>query len=318
MAEETASVADVSRTDYTGGRNNRSRSISGRSERLCTPIPLPAKGTHTIIKGNGTNIGTVISLKCPGKHKLMGRELQCVMDSNGTQWMGLGETYCKPLSLVEDFGFRVAVLASIVSSAIIILLLMAFITCCVNDYLKKDKKNRQERATDLQDLEGQQVQFMRSGRYHKRKNNNNNNNNAQVKLLPEWREHTPVLGGERRACRSHHHSPCGLSGPPSIRSTGPSAPPLDLLPGCDYEQPFLPRLTEPEQLPQQLGPIPFSCQSQSSHVIQISTLGSDSGLVWECRRQEDSLSGPNRATAEEINTRNIKSAKELSIQIISV
>lgn len=67
--------------------------LSGQSQTQCTPVPLPALGTQRIIQGNGTNVGTVISLQCPAKHKLVGSELMCVMDTNSTHWVG--ETYCK-------------------------------------------------------------------------------------------------------------------------------------------------------------------------------------------------------------------------------
>lgn len=49
------------------------------------------------------------------------------------------------LSPYEDHGFRVAVLASIVSSAIIFLMSVAFITCCLLDCIKEDKEKKEER-----------------------------------------------------------------------------------------------------------------------------------------------------------------------------
>lgn len=59
----------------------------------CSPVPLPALGTQRIIQGNGTTVGTVISLQCPAKHRLVGSKMMCVMDNNSTYWTG--ETYCK-------------------------------------------------------------------------------------------------------------------------------------------------------------------------------------------------------------------------------
>lgn len=44
----------------------------------------------------------------------------------------------------EDYGFRVAVLASIVSSGIILLMSVAFLTCCLLDCIKEDKRKKEE------------------------------------------------------------------------------------------------------------------------------------------------------------------------------
>lgn len=67
--------------------------LQGVSQAQCSPVPLPALGTQRIIQGNGTTVGTVISLQCPAKHRLFGSEMMCVMDNNNTYWTG--ETYCK-------------------------------------------------------------------------------------------------------------------------------------------------------------------------------------------------------------------------------
>lgn len=68
--------------------------LSAAGHLQCKPMRLPALGTQRIIQGNGTNVGSVISLQCPAKHKLMGKELTCVLDSNSTHWAGW-EPFCK-------------------------------------------------------------------------------------------------------------------------------------------------------------------------------------------------------------------------------
>lgn len=55
-------------------------------------------------------------------------------------------SFCSPaLSPFEIHGFRVAVWASVVSSVIILLMSIAFITCCMVDCMNKNKKRRTER-----------------------------------------------------------------------------------------------------------------------------------------------------------------------------
>ncbi|XP_030589851.1 sushi domain-containing protein 3 [Archocentrus centrarchus] len=166
MSAATASIADVSRTDLT---NKDDGNNSGNSKAQCTPVPLPALGTQKIIQGNGTNVGTVISLQCPAKHRLVGSEMKCVMGANSTYWAG--ETYCKPLSSFEDFGFRVAVLASIVSSGIIIFMSVAFITCCLLDCIKEEERKKEENESDPWQWEEQENNM--SHYSHKGRNNNN-------------------------------------------------------------------------------------------------------------------------------------------------
>ncbi|XP_061590796.1 sushi domain-containing protein 3 [Cololabis saira] len=287
MSAATASV------DLPRKEDNLNPSNSVNLQAQCKPRPPPTLGTQRIVQGNGTNVGTVISLQCPAKHKLVGKEVTCVSDINSTHWVG--DTYCKPLSPQEDYGFRVAVLASVISSVIILFMSMAFLTCCLVDCIKKDKKKRQER--EAWSLEEQAQENSRSYYNHKGRNNNNNNN-GQEKMLPLWDTSNPALSGNVQPCRCHtqyvYSTPACTYGPP---------PPLAALPAHGYEQPLLPRTVDscPPQYP---GP-PVS------------------ELVWQYGEQHSDWSKANLPTTDGSGVRNMNSnrivnAKELSIRIISV
>lgn len=112
-------------------------------------------------------------------------------------------------------------------------------------------------------------------------------------------------------CHQHYaYGPACTYDPPL-----PHAP----LPGVDYDQPLLVRNPESAEIPgtpPYQGPSLSSCQTPSTSLVQISAVGS--GLVWQYGGQQSSLSGVNPSTTDESNPRNINSAKEFSIRIISV
>ncbi|KAM4563885.1 uncharacterized protein susd3 [Odontesthes bonariensis] len=309
MSAATASVADVSRTDFT---NKDVRKNSGHPQAQCNPISLPALGTQSIIQGNGTNVGTVISLQCPAKHKLVGKDLRCVMDNNSTHWVG--ETYCKPLSHYEDYGFQVAVLASIVSSGIILLMSVAFITCCLLDCIKEDERKTKERESNVWQLEEQEQHQVDNRNHYSHKGRNNNNNNAQEQVLPLWDTGNPALCEKMRPCRCQQQY---AYGPPPC-TYGPP-PPLGALPGHDYDQPLLLRNLDSHP-PQYPGPPLSPCHATSPNLVQVSTAGS--GLVWQYGGHHSRLSEAPPPTTDS-SMRNVNSnrninPKELSIRIISV
>ncbi|XP_047437671.1 myb-like protein AA [Mugil cephalus] len=304
MSAATASIADVSRTENTG-----------RPQAQCTPMPLPALGTQRIIQGNGTNVGTVISLQCPAKHKLVG-ELTCVMDTNRTHWVG--ETYCEPLTTYNDFGFRVAVLASIVSTAIIMIMSVAFITCCLLDCIKAEERKRQEKEVDMwqweEDTQRSGDNRSRYGHKGRNGNNNNNNNNSnnsqQQRMLSLWDTRNPALGDSMQPCRCQQqyiYSPACTYVPP---------PPLSALPGHGYDQPLLPQNPESDP-PQYPGPPLSPYQTASSGLVPVLEMGS--GSVWQYGGQQSrSPLNKDESSMRNINSNRNVNRQEFPIRIISV
>ncbi|XP_056130542.1 sushi domain-containing protein 3 [Lampris incognitus] len=319
----------TSRAGFTNENASPARNVSGFYQGQCTPMPLPALGTQRVTQGNGTNVGTVISRQCPAKYRLVGGDLRCVVITNIPQWVG--EPYCEPLSMFEDVGFRVAVLVSIVSSAVILLLSVAFVTCCVSDCKKKERRRKNESDADLwQTVE--QIERM-EGRSHyghkgRNTNNNNNTNTNQDPALSLWDDHDPALCNSKRSCRccEHHHG--GLTVPPAC-SYG-SVP----LPGCTYDQSLLHQNSRLDQncckllnsvplqsiaTPQHLGPPWSSSQAQGPGPVQTGAEGPNTDLVWQyLGQQEVSVSALNPTATQESYRVNMNTTKESCIQTIFV
>lgn len=287
---------------------NQNASYHGSSSGLvpaqCSPMPQPALGFQRIIQGNGTTVGTVISLQCPAKHKLIGDNVKCVMAANSTHWEGV--TYCKPLSYNETYGFQLAVLISIVSTAIICLMSMAFLTCCLVDCIENSKRKKLDRDSETVprwEEQGQHQREMDRPRYSNRSRNNNNNNIMELGVTP-WNHNDLGQGESSHSCRCLQQYGYGPSGSYASSYDGTSQP--TPLPGNEFTQPLLPQNLKYSQ--------PYS-DSQHQYIMHSAQEPTTrSSLVWEYGAQESSLP----QVTNQSDRRNNNSGKEFSIRVITV
>nr|KAF6487753.1 sushi domain containing 3 [Rousettus aegyptiacus] len=132
----------------------------------CIQVRPPSGGTIQVLRGDGTSVGTVIVFHCPTGHQMVGSGLlTCVWKGSVAEWSS-GTPVCKSMMPHETFGFKVAVIASIVSCAIILLMSMAFLTCCLLKCMKRSEQRHFDRASQLwfqlrgEDLETVQAAYL--------------------------------------------------------------------------------------------------------------------------------------------------------------
>uniref|UniRef100_A0A2K6FCI0 Sushi domain containing 3 n=1 Tax=Propithecus coquereli TaxID=379532 RepID=A0A2K6FCI0_PROCO len=148
------------------GRAGGTTPAPGNRTGACTQLPLPPKGTFQVLRGDGASLGTVLLFHCPSGHQMVGSGLlTCIWKGSIAEWSS-GTPVCKSVPPHETFGFKVAVIASIVSCAIILLMSVAFLTCCLLKCVKRSERRRSDRTAQLwyqlrgEDLETVQASYL--------------------------------------------------------------------------------------------------------------------------------------------------------------
>ncbi|XP_007901563.1 sushi domain-containing protein 3 [Callorhinchus milii] len=165
--------------------NNSESSVYSRDDNTgpkgkgqCRPVASPRFGSHSLQGGNGTNQGTKISFRCLPAYQLVGNEkILCVAKGNSTDWTGTFPE-CQAVPVRNEFGFKVAVIASIISSAIILLLSTAFLTCCLVKCVKKNERRKQRGVQTWFQIECDVGEDPRAPYYGNKSRYNHNNNNS--------------------------------------------------------------------------------------------------------------------------------------------
>ncbi|ELV14100.1 sushi domain-containing protein 3 [Tupaia chinensis] len=191
------------------GRAGVTTAAPGNSTGTCTHLQPPPQGTLQVLRGDGTAVGTVLVFRCPSGHQMVGSSLlTCTWKGSLAEWSS-GTPLCKSVPPHETFGFKVAVIASIVSCAIILLMSMAFLTCCLLKCVKKGGQPRPDRTAQLwHQLRGEDLETVQAA-YLSLKGLNANNSNASGSSKPGSR---PSQAHDNHSFTDHEESTGQLAG----------------------------------------------------------------------------------------------------------
>uniref|UniRef100_A0A670J393 Sushi domain-containing protein n=1 Tax=Podarcis muralis TaxID=64176 RepID=A0A670J393_PODMU len=91
----------------------------------CTALLPPSYGFYYTEDGSGSSLGSVVTYWCKEGYQLVGkRQLTCLLEGSIFYWSH-PPPHCE--------GFRVAVIASLISGVIIVTMSISFAVCCLQD-----------------------------------------------------------------------------------------------------------------------------------------------------------------------------------------
>ncbi|KAF4070643.1 hypothetical protein AMELA_G00287840 [Ameiurus melas] len=197
----------------------QNRSQTGKTAGLCPALRRPDLGTFKILAGDGTSVGTVMSLQCPFLYRAVsGTLISCNQENIGTNWTG-SIPVCTRLQYDEE-NLRLAMLLSAVSIAIILFMSIIFIVPCLLNILKRDYMRQLDRERNweaarlwhhLNEEEQRESFYNQNGR-----NNNNNNNSSSTSSRPEQHQ---------RCCQKNYPDPVTIHhSQPTLGKQSPHLP----------------------------------------------------------------------------------------------
>uniref|UniRef100_A0A6J0V9U2 Sushi domain-containing protein n=1 Tax=Pogona vitticeps TaxID=103695 RepID=A0A6J0V9U2_9SAUR len=116
----------------------------------CTTLLPPSDGFYYIEEGSGSSLGSVITYWCIEGYQLVGNgKLICLLKGSLSYWSH-SPPHCEVIPKPVDKGFRVAVIASLISGLIIVAMSIVFVVCCLQDRMLKGAAQRSENSEEQQ------------------------------------------------------------------------------------------------------------------------------------------------------------------------
>ncbi|XP_033018213.1 uncharacterized protein LOC117053945 isoform X2 [Lacerta agilis] len=107
--------------------------VQGNLSAQCTALLPPSYGFYYTEEGSGSSLGSVVTYWCKEGYQLVGkRKLTCLLEGSIFYWSH-PPPHCEVIPKPLDKGFRVAVIASLISGVIIVTMSISFAVCCLQD-----------------------------------------------------------------------------------------------------------------------------------------------------------------------------------------
>ncbi|XP_077791007.1 uncharacterized protein LOC144328981 [Podarcis muralis] len=107
--------------------------VQGNLSAQCTALLPPSYGFYYTEEGSGSSLGSVVTYWCKEGYQLVGkRQLTCLLEGSIFYWSH-PPPHCEVIPKPLDKGFRVAVIASLISGVIIVTMSISFAVCCLQD-----------------------------------------------------------------------------------------------------------------------------------------------------------------------------------------
>ncbi|KTG35281.1 hypothetical protein cypCar_00003346 [Cyprinus carpio] len=116
----------------------------------CISVLPPRRGSYYVEHGTGVSVGSMLVFWCKEGYQLVGHEkITCILHAGVPRWSSYLPV-CESIPRPNDQGLRIALLVSVVSGVVILVMTVCFIVCCCQERMsKKKEKHRTGRSRIL-------------------------------------------------------------------------------------------------------------------------------------------------------------------------
>ncbi|XP_052388062.1 sushi domain-containing protein 3 isoform X2 [Carassius gibelio] len=115
---------------------------SNNTGHACIYVLPPRRGSYYVEHGTGVSVGSMLVFWCKEGYQLVGHEkITCILHAGVPRWSSYLPV-CESIPRPNDQGLRIALLVSVVSGVVILVMTVCFLICCCQECMRKKKEKR--------------------------------------------------------------------------------------------------------------------------------------------------------------------------------